>query len=423
MKRLSKFLANTTGNVGIMFGLLSIPLLLAAGVAIDFGRAHSTRAILQAAADAAAFAGGTSPATLNDAQVQKLVEDFLKRNNAEYALDVIDSMEKRVDPRSGKFQVLIDGRINTSLMRLAGINEMEVGATSEVSMGFKTLEVVMVLDNTGSMSGSKIENLKTSATGLVDILEDEKPNFTEIKIGLVPFVNYVNVGTENKTAPWLDMASIPAAQRANWKGCVASRATPNDLEADAGLSAPYPAVIDFMQWDSGRNRYNTHQICPAPILPLTTDFDQVRTRISEMNANGWTFIPAGVLWGWNALSPAEPFTEGREQDELERMRGKKVMIVMTDGFNTVKPMDPPSRHETSNSIPGDALTSSLCTNAKRDGIEIYSIAFMLNDPPTKQMLTRCASSPTKYFSADDPAQLIKVFSDIARDLAATRLTQ
>jgi hypothetical protein len=47
----------------------------------------------------------------------------------------------------------------------------------------------------------------------------------------------------------------------------------------------------------------------------------------------------------------------------------------------------------------------------------------LNDPPTKQMLTRCASSPTKYFSADDPAQLIKVFSDIARDLAATRLTQ
>jgi Flp pilus assembly protein TadG len=427
MKRLSKFISDTKGNVGMMFGLLSIPLLLAAGVAIDFGRVHSTRAILQAAVDAAAFAGGTARQNFTRADLQRIVEAFLRRNNAEYALDIIDSMEFEENLIDGLFTVRIRGRVKTSLMNLAGIDEIGVGASSVVSMSFQSLEVAMVLDNTGSMNeNNKIGTLKIASKGLVDILESEKQKFTDIKIGLVPFVQYVNVGKDNKNQPWVSDDNLSSSEWSNWKGCVSSRAKPLDVEQGGSSAQPYPAVNQFRQWAQRKDGswYTVmREICPQPILPLTGDYNLVRDRLDDMDANGWTFIPAGVLWGWNVLSSDEPFTQGRTRDQLIASRGKKVMLVMTDGFNTVKPDHSAGIHETATVDEGNRLTAELCTNAKNDHIEIYSIAFMVTDKVTRDMLEKCATAKDKYFNADDANKLLQAFRDIAQDLASTRLTQ
>ena len=50
------FGASRGGNVGITFGLISIPLMAIVGLAIDYGRSAQIRADLQAAADAASIA-------------------------------------------------------------------------------------------------------------------------------------------------------------------------------------------------------------------------------------------------------------------------------------------------------------------------------------------------------------------------------
>ncbi|MGD0721502.1 MAG: pilus assembly protein TadG-related protein [Roseiarcus sp.] len=51
------------GNVGLMFGLLAVPLTIAVGVSIDYGMASSARTKLQSALDAAVLAGAAASST------------------------------------------------------------------------------------------------------------------------------------------------------------------------------------------------------------------------------------------------------------------------------------------------------------------------------------------------------------------------
>ena len=71
------------------------------------------------------------------------------------------------------------------------------------------MEVVLVLDNTGSMgsqygSTTGIVGLQNAATTLVNTLFAADPNKQYVKIGIVPFTDSVNVGTQYATAAWID---------------------------------------------------------------------------------------------------------------------------------------------------------------------------------------------------------------------------
>ncbi len=57
--RPAKFSADRRGNIAIIFALAAIPLMTAAGVAIDYARAATARGRLAAIADAAALAATT----------------------------------------------------------------------------------------------------------------------------------------------------------------------------------------------------------------------------------------------------------------------------------------------------------------------------------------------------------------------------
>jgi hypothetical protein len=71
----------------------------------------------------------------------------------------------------------------------------------------------------------------------------------------------------------------------------------------------------------------------------------------------------------------------------------------------------------------DTRVRNLCTQAKDDGIKIYTIAFMA---PTrgKALLNFCSSGNDFYYQPDNMISLIQSFGDIARKAAktGTRLT-
>ncbi|MDE1904117.1 MAG: hypothetical protein KGI46_09700 [Alphaproteobacteria bacterium] len=72
------FNRNADGSVAILFGLLMIPLVVAAGVGVDYGRAAEIRASLQSAVDAAALAGAsayTSPSA--EASATTLAQNYV----------------------------------------------------------------------------------------------------------------------------------------------------------------------------------------------------------------------------------------------------------------------------------------------------------------------------------------------------------
>lgn len=84
--------------------------------------------------------------------------------------------------------------LTSKAMGLEKFSNFELAATSDVVRAVTRLEVVLVLDNTGSMQGAKITNLKTAATSLVNKLEEASKLSTvanPLRIGLVPFSNTV----------------------------------------------------------------------------------------------------------------------------------------------------------------------------------------------------------------------------------------
>ena len=62
------------------------------------------------------------------------------------------------------------GQVDTTLMNIIGIHFMNVAASTVVVRETKGLEVVLVLDNTGSMGTTKMNSLKSAAHTFLDIL-------------------------------------------------------------------------------------------------------------------------------------------------------------------------------------------------------------------------------------------------------------
>jgi uncharacterized protein YegL len=399
---MKKFWESNSGNVGIVLGLSIFPLLLATGSAVDMIRANNTRAILQGAADSAAVAGAVSKDQSADG-LRQVVEHYLEVNNAMDALQFVTNVSQDLDMGQGTFTVRISGKINTAFMGIAGMPTLDVGAMSQANVGATALELALVLDNTGSMSGAKINSLKDAANQLVSILESEKGDYSSLKIGVVPFAEYVNVGTGNLGAAWIDGSAVTAA---NWLGCVGSRNSPLDQQSGTAIER-YPAL--------------TGQPCNAEVLPLTADLRAVRGKINSMTAQGNTYVPTGLLWGWNVIDSQAPFTEAMSAAALANARGRKAIVLMTDGENTISPTYP--THD--GFVPNESndKLAAICANVKGTNVEIYTVSFMVTSPTIKDLLSNCASQTSNYFDASSSAELYSAFTDIGRSLANVRLTQ
>jgi Flp pilus assembly protein TadG len=401
--RFKSFISDCSGNIALSFGLLFIPMSLAAGAAIDISNANYTRTTLQAAADAAALAAGADQ-SITEAELQTIVENYARANGANDVLSSVKSVIGKPNRTTGTYSVTIEGKMSTSLMALAGIEDLDVGVLSVVSMGSRALDLALVLDVTGSMEdpvpsgGTRMQALKVSANKLLDIIEKEKATYATLKVGVVPFAEYVNVGTSS---------AVPVSgDKTDWSGCVGSRTAPADT--DTTDNGPFPAAISVR--------------CPSiDILPLSSDFNDARADIAALSGDGNTYMPAGVFWGTNILTEEAPFNEGMNQLEMEDYRGLKYMIMMTDGENTISPAYP--LHSNTDRAKADDLTKLACTNAKSQGIQVFTISFMITAPTAQDVLNSCASLPSMAFTADDPAQLDAAFTAIGQKLAAISLSQ
>ena len=166
-----------------------------------------------------------------------------------------------------------------------------------------------------------------------------------------------------------------------------------------------------------------NQSCSTPILALSDNKTSLHSAVNAMRANRATYIPAGLAWGWRVLSKEGPFTEARSYTEMKKKDGQKVIVLMSDGDNTVRARYP--THQDIGGVSNDAnrLTGILCRNIKNKDIVIYTIAFEVSNATARNLLQNCATSPGHYFDARNSAQLAKAFEDIANQLSQLRLAR
>ncbi len=459
-----QYLKNSSGNVTMMLAFAIVPMALSAGAAIDIMRQNSTQTLLQAAADAAILAGGASKAP-TDAQAKQIVLDFVSANGGLDAVKSISNLDVTANTTTGIYTVNIKGQIDTGFMYLAGIPTMNVGAYAEITVPYQGAEIALVLDNTASMaSEGRLDALKLAAKNLVTTVLSKKQASTYVKIGIVPFADYVDVGMANRNASWMNVpadstsvnpnvcdVSYPNASSSNchdaqgvwnndgvatpytyqvcdwvmgnptttcgpqtvthkWFGCVGSRNSPMD-RGIGNSSTPYPGIQD-----TG---------CTAEITLLTDNQTTLNSAIDSMVAVGNTYIPAGLLWGWNLLDANEPITGAKSKAAMTAMRGTKTMVLMTDGDNTLSPGTGADYkyHWGTDVAQANTITAALCDNIKQDGINLYTVAFKVTNPTSKSLLESCASNSTQAFDAANDADLQAAFQTIADNLAALRLSK
>lgn len=193
--------------------------------------------------------------------------------------------------------------------------------------------------------------------------------------------------------------------------------------------------------------------CPTNALqPLTATKSLVKTAIDAMYPQGYTNIHQGTIWGFHMLSPTAPLTEAGSY----LASTSKVLIVMTDGENTVTDgynsssmnkadgylaygypgspthgyngriynstyPDPSSNSEVTASM--DSRTVEACDNARAAGITVYTIGLSAPNQTTIDMLTDCADDPDHDYFPTSSTELVTVFQDIAEQLSNLRLAK
>ncbi|WP_339761094.1 pilus assembly protein TadG-related protein [uncultured Hoeflea sp.] len=160
-----RFLADRSGNFGILLALLLVPVIGAAGLALDYSNALSVKTKIQGAADAAALAAvaESSPgvkqafAMSDDGEVSIGVADAITFFKAQLESDpdfTLDEIAAKVVKKDGRLYSIVDYRatVKTTLSRILGKDLISVVGQAIVEYQTEIYrDFFLLLDNTPSM--------------------------------------------------------------------------------------------------------------------------------------------------------------------------------------------------------------------------------------------------------------------------------
>lgn len=199
---LGRLARDRRGNTLAMMAIALIPLVGMAGSAIDTARVYYVKVRLQQACDAGVLAGrkfmsGTdfTPAAQQQAQA------FFANN---FKAGMMGSQSPSFVPvRTVENQVAgtANATVPMTLMRMAGFAPVTVSVACEAKLEIPNLDIMFVLDTTGSMadtnpgdSANKITGLRNAVINFYDTVESAKKTGTQVRYGAVPYSSNVNVG-------------------------------------------------------------------------------------------------------------------------------------------------------------------------------------------------------------------------------------
>lgn len=297
LRALKKFIRETSGAIVVAFALMAPIVIGSAGMALDFAHAYLVQQRLAQAIDSAALAAAAS-STDPDVIKQK-IEDFFDANYPPEKLGL--TFDPVVEVTDGEIHVTGHAEYITFFLNVIGIDEIEVAADTTVHREVRGLEVVMVLDNTGSMSDlDKIGHLKTAAASFTNILFDRALEADDIKIGLVPYANGVRIGryglgknpdgtTYNNGTVFVNLPSDVAYTTnhdasSGWYGCVVEHNANNYDPA-----ATYVTGSKGQLWKSG-SRWDGHGWNPG-----ATNNDPYPQDVSDEWEGTWDIYQYGTI--------------------------------------------------------------------------------------------------------------------------------
>jgi Flp pilus assembly protein TadG len=450
------------GNVAIIFTIALLPIIGLTGAAIDYSRASSVRAAMQAALDATALAMSKDAATLTSAQLNtKASQYFAAAFNRPEAGSVTISAAYST---SGGSSVTVTGagEIKTTMLGVMGINSIPIGSTAKTAWGMGKLRVALVLDNSGSMAdGGRMTALKTATKDLLTTLENAAASPGDVRVAIVPFNENVNVGASNYNQPWIDWTAWDAANASSsstfsgsicfngqlWTVNGSSWSYGGTCTTSAGICYngtlwKYNGSTFYTEGSCGNASHSTWNgcvmdrdqdydvqnttptsdkttkfpaeqsiPCPSSIMALNYNWTSLKIKVDAMVPAGYTNQPIGLVWGWHALTPSLPMNAPANDNKTQ-----EYIILLSDGNNT--------RNRFYNGSDAEekinARQKKVCDNIKAAGIQIYSVLLIEGN---ESVMKDCASKPEMFFKLTSTNQVVSAFSKIGTNMAKLRLTK
>jgi Mg-chelatase subunit ChlD len=438
-------------NVTVFFALSTVPIVGAVGAAVDYSQANSIRTAMQAAADSTALmlAKNIAAGGLSDTQIGQKASDYFKamfnRPNAQGV-----TVTAAYTAQSGsRVQVRATAMMKTSFTALVGVPTMQIGVNSRADWGGGSkMQVVLALDNTGSMADyNKIGALKSATHALLDQLKAAAVNPNDVNVAIVPFAQDVNIGAvSNINAPWIDWSDwdaengsdvvtqtctkvvskkgkktnqcvgtttwVPAAHT-TWNGCITDR----DQDYDVKNTAPNPADKSLPASATSTLFPADQEFgCPVPMMGLTNDWTALNSKVDAMTPNGTTNQAIGLAWAWMALSPGQPMNAPVKGPDVQQ-----IIILLTDGLNT---MDRWYTDWSTSQALIDARQKILCDNIKAAKITLYTIQVNIgNVDKLSTLLQGCASKPEYFYHLTTAGDIATVFNKIGTNATKLRIAR
>lgn len=416
MSLLSRFGKDTSGNVAVMFGFIALPMIGIAGASVDYARASSAKASLNAAVDSAALMVARDATKLTDAQLNIRAEALIRANLAGNSDAKLGTYTVAINRTARTVNVTATTTVETSLTKVIGVDTIPVSSAAQSAWGTNTIEVALVLDNTGSMDrDNKMDELKKATNKFIDTMQASNATPSNIRVSIVPFETQVRLPLSYKDEDWLRFktrASDPAyfVQKQDWQGCVADRDAPYDTSAasPAALDAKYPATTCATRV--------TKNAGLAELRPLTDNWQNLRNTVTAMRPVGNTNVTVGIAWGLATLSRNVPLPEAADTGTP---RLTKYMIVLTDGDNTDNRFTKDMPRGTNKAALIDPKTKAACDSAKAVGIQVFTVRVIDGNA---DLLKGCASKPDMYYNVKDATGIGPVIDAIAREISQIRLT-
>lgn len=318
------------GNVAVIFGLLALILTVAMGGAVDVTEMLRLHVAMQSGADAAAITAARYSGT--DPTERKRQADGIYQANVS---ELAGATSGTLTSLGTTWTYTANYPSPTIFLRIIGIDTVTLETSASAIASSDTLDVALVLDNSGSMADSnRIGELKKA----VKLFLGSFPSGADVQVAVVPFDSQVrvdNAALSNSTsntpanpfAATTDCSSL--VDSFDQTACLAAKATKPTISCNAfNTSVPYYSVsqnrcsasynsggfkagttgsyADCVQWDL------LHILClnNTTFRYTTTDTGSavVLTR-SEWGCTKYLLLVC-TEWGWtnNVTLQSKPYT-------------------------------------------------------------------------------------------------------------------
>ena len=190
-RRVVGVLHNRSGNFGVIVGLTALPFVVAVGGGIDLTNVWRYRSAAQDAADTAVIAAakyvGTTPG-----ERERLADLYFLANVSD---DIgADVSKDNLTVENGKYKYSVAFDVDTPFLGLMNVDALNVSVEAVSARANIPLDIVLVLDSSGSMGNdSRMIELKAAVKLFLDQFSGAESGDAKVQAALIPFDTQVRL--------------------------------------------------------------------------------------------------------------------------------------------------------------------------------------------------------------------------------------